>query len=65
MAIKSSLSLLAAGAVLLIGCYKPADMGYHQAGVYVGKPDPLVSRAATPEHARQLQQRFALVQTDR
>lgn len=65
MVIKSNLSLLAAGAMLLIGCYKPADIGYHQAGVYVGKPDPLVSQAATPEHARQLQQRFALMQIDR
>ncbi len=65
MAMKSSLTLPAVSLLLLAGCYKPADIGYHQAGVYVGKPDPLVNQAATPEHTRQLQERFASVQTDR
>lgn len=47
------------------GCYAPQEVTLHEAGVYKGSKDPLLSQHRQSEAKETLQQRFDLVQTDR
>ena len=57
--------LALACAALLGGCYESPDVTNFEAGIYKGKPDPLIEKASTDEFQEQLRERFATVQTDR
>ncbi len=55
---------LAALAIVLGGCYEPADVTVHQPGVYKGPKDPLLTKNAD-QRREELIARFNQVQRDR
>lgn len=52
-------------ACIAAGCNVPQDVTLHEAGVYKGSKDPLLSQHRKAEAKQTLVQRFNLVQTDR
>lgn len=52
-------------ACIAAGCNVPQDVTLHEAGVYKGNKDPLLSRHRQAKAKETLLQRFNLVQTDR
>jgi hypothetical protein len=58
------LALTAAGVIALAGCGS-SDVTMYEAGVYKGKPDPLVEEQASPEQQERLRERALTAMTDR
>lgn len=53
------IALIASSALMLSACYEAPDLTRHEAGVYKGKEDPLLSKLESDGELReQLDQRF-------
>ena len=51
--------------VMVMGCYGPIDIAYHEPARYKGSEDPLLNRERLPQQQQVLLERFKTGQLDR